>query len=541
MDLPGKFPNSAIVLAALVLVGTLGCRPVGRNDPEVLLLNGRIFTGIEPSFVEAVVIRGSRIVAVGSTEEVMAMAAADAQRIDLAGRFVIPGIDDAHLHMDFFVPEHTPLRFEGMDPPCSLVLDRLREAVRTAPKEIPIIGAFGQTAFFEEACTAQTLDRLAPAHAVILHTWTPHASILNRSAVSMFSVQTANPPEGGSYGKDGRSKTWDGVIQEYAFFDFWAGLSKRVDDERARQILRGILDEAVQLGITSLQAMTADPERLVRLLQDLNTPLRVRAIFLPVAGVGKLKPHPRRQVSEGLSYGDLKLILDGTPIERSAAMRNPYNDAPDSRGTLNVTPERIREVVRESRESGYQLMLHAVGDRAIEAVVEAVEADGAGWRERRLRLEHGDGVFPDLLGRIQRLGAVVVQNPSHYMLPELIQKRYGTDRAKVDLPLRSLVSAGVPLALGSDGPLNPFLNLMFATTYPWKPAEALTREQALVAYTRGSAYAEFADRDKGTLEPGKLADLAVLSQDILGVPAPSLPATRAVMTMVGGTIVRDVR
>jgi predicted amidohydrolase YtcJ len=125
------------------------------------------------------------------------------------------------------------------------------------------------------------------------------------------------------------------------------------------------------------------------------------------------------------------------------------------------------------------------------------------------------------------------------MLPDLILKRYGAERAKIDLPLRSLLNIGVPLALGSDGPLNPFLNLMFATTYPWKPAEALTREQALAAYTQGSAYAEFAEKEKGTLEPGKLADLAVLSQNILEVPAEALPATEAVLTMVGGKIIRE--
>ena len=184
-------------------------------------------------------------------------------------------------------------------------------------------------------------------------------------------------------------------------------------------------------------------------------------------------------------------------------------------------------------------MLHAVGDRAVEAVVEAMEAEGSGWPERRVRLEHGDGVFPDLAPRVARLGLGVVQNPSHLMLPELILERYGPERAKIDLPLRSLLSAGVPLALGSDGPLNPFLNLMFATTYPWKPGEALTRQQALVAYTHGSAYAEFTDQERGTLARGKQADLAVLSQNIFDVPAEALPATEAVMTMVGGNIIRD--
>jgi predicted amidohydrolase YtcJ len=543
MNLPRSVHNAAIALTAVLLVAACDRQSSMEREPETVLFNGRIFTGTASvSFAEAVLVRGSRIAAVGSTQEVTAKAVSDARRIDLMGRLVIPGINDAHLHMDLFLPEHTPLPFENMDPPCSVVLDRVRDAVRNAPKEMAIIGAIGQTAFFEEDCIAQTLDRLAPAHAVVLHTWTPHAAILNRSAVKMFSVPTSGPPEGGFYGKDGRSTKWDGVIREYAFFEFWAGLSRLVKDDQARQSLKPVLGEAVRLGITSLQAMSADPERLVRLLQELDTPVRVRAMWFPVTGVLHAKPHPRKQISDRIAYGDLKVILDGTPIERSAAMRTPHDDAADSRGELNFTPEQIRGFLRGSREGGYQLMLHAVGDRGVEAVIEALEADGSpGWPERRVRLEHGDGVFPDLARRARRLGVGVVQNPSHLMLPDLILKRYGVERAKVDMPLRSLVAMGLPLALGSDGPLNPFLNLMFAVTYPSKPAEALTREQALRAYTQGSAYSEFADHEKGTLEAGKLADLAVLSQNIFEVPLQALPATDAVLTMVGGMIIRDSR
>jgi predicted amidohydrolase YtcJ len=530
----------AIALAVLLLAAGCGRYLPAPAEPETVLFNGQIFTGSPAGFAQALLVRGTRIAAVGSTQEVEEEAGPGAHRIDLVGRLVVPGINDAHLHVDLFMPEHTALKFENMDPPCATALARVKDAVRTAPKQKPIIGAIGQTAFFETDCTAQTLDRLAPEHAVVLHTWTgPHAAILNRSAVKMFSVPTSTPPEGGFYGKDQHSAKWDGVIQEYAVFQFWAGLSKLVTDDQARQSLKTILDDAVRLGITSLQAMTFDPERLVRLLQELDTPVRVRAMFFPVTGVVQAKPHPRKQVSDRIAYGDLKVVLDGTPIERSAAMRAPHSDTANSQGGLNFTPEQIRGFLRGSRDGGYQLMLHAVGDRAVETVVEALEADGSpGWSERRVRLEHGDGVFPDLGPRVQRFGLGVVQNPSHFMLPDLILKRYGAERAKIDLPLRSLLTIGVPLALGSDGPLNPFLNLMFATTYPWKPVEALTREQALAAYTQGSAYAEFAEKQKGTLEPGKLADLAVLSQNILEVAAEALPATEAVLTMVGGKIIR---
>lgn len=149
--------------------------------------------------------------------------------------------------------------------------------------------------------------------------------------------------------------------------------------------------------------------------------------------------------------------------------------------------------------------------------------------------------MPDLIARAKEMGVIVVQNPTHLTLGELLVKRYGPARAEQMQPLRSLLNAGIPLAIGSDGPNNPYLNIMLAAVYPGKPSEAITREQAVVAYTLGSAYAEFAEKDKGSLEPGKLADLAVLSQDIFRVPPNELPKTESVLTMVGGKIVHDAK
>jgi hypothetical protein len=159
------------------------------------------------------------------------------------------------------------------------------------------------------------------------------------------------------------------------------------------------------------------------------------------------------------------------------------------------------------------------------------------WRAARLRLEHGDGVLEDLVPRAARLGVVVVQNPTHFTIGPLLVDRFGARHRY--MPLLSLLRAGVPLALGSDGPMNPFLNIQLASTHPARPEEALTREQALLAYTRGSAFAEAAEQEKGTLAPGQLADLAILSQDIFQVPVDELPATTSVLTLVGGQVVHD--
>ncbi len=287
--------------------------------------------------------------------------------------------------------------------------------------------------------------------------------------------------------------------------------------------------------------MSHDPDRLIRLLKRLDTAVRVRVISFPLQGLSEAKPAPNRQVAGNLFFSGLKLILDGTPIERSMALRKPYQDDPSSNGQLNLSPETIRRAVQAAAETNDPLLLHVVGDRTTEVVLQAMESAGApaDWPKRRLRIEHGDGVTPDLIPRAKALGVVVVQNPSHVMIGDLLVLRLGPERGGHTQPFRSLVEAGIPFALGSDGPLNPFLNILFATTYPRNPKEALTREQAIAAYTKGSAYAEFAEHEKGTLEPGKKADLAVLSQNIFDVAPPELPKTESVLTMIGGRIVRQ--
>ena len=190
---------------------------------------------------------------------------------------------------------------------------------------------------------------------------------------------------------------------------------------------------------------------------------------------------------------------------------------------------------------GEQLVVHAVGDRAVDDVVAAMEAaqPPERWRDLRPRIEHGDGLRRDLLARVAALGLIVVQNPSHFTIVDLVDRRLGRDtpvRAEFQ-PFRSLLEAGIPIAIGSDGPLNPFLNILFAVTHPINPAEALTVEQAVTAYTVGSARAELREQEKGALRPGLLADLAVLTQDIFTIAPEALPATASDLTVIGGRIV----
>jgi predicted amidohydrolase YtcJ len=248
--------------------------------------------------------------------------------------------------------------------------------------------------------------------------------------------------------------------------------------------------------------------------------------------LSQLKNGPRVQVS------GLKWVLDGTPYERAAALRTDYRDKPGWKGELNFTEAEVAKMVQEGIDFKQPLLFHCAGDRSAEVVLNALNANKTtSWPTQRVRIEHGDGVVGDLIPKAKQLGVVVVQNPTHFTEPTLFGPRWGSQMQ----PLRSLLAAGIPVALGSDGPMNPFLNIMLALVHPANPAEAITSQQAVQAYTAGSAYAEFAEKDKGTLSVGKLADLAVLSQDIFAVPPPELLKTTSVLTIIGGKIVHDTK
>jgi len=276
-----------------------------------------------------------------------------------------------------------------------------------------------------------------------------------------------------------------------------------------------------------------------------GTALRWRVIRWPMregnAETTDSKTHLPPQPRPNIDARGMKWMLDGTPIERLAAMRQPYADRPSEQGRLNFDDERIQQFVGWAYGSEDPLAVHAVGDRAIETYISALERGGRAevWQRKRPRLEHGDALMPDLMPRAKAVGIVVVQNPSHLMLRETLEARLGAERMALNQPMKSLLRNGIALAIGSDGPLSPFLNIMFATIHAVNPAEALTREQAVTAYTHGSAYAEFTEREKGRLVPGALADLAVLSADLFTVPPNELPGLHSVLTLIGGQPVHN--
>jgi predicted amidohydrolase YtcJ len=539
---------------ALPATMTLAATPA----PDAILYNAKIFTAEGRQFVEALAIHGDRIEAVGDSARIRKLAGSSTKQIDLGGRTVIPGLNDAHNHMRIRPADSVDLQFAGPDPKPPEMMEAIAGAVSKFPTGTFLLATIGTAIFRDSTVDRAGLDRVAPSHPVILTTFTGHALILNSAALTKLGIAENEPdPMGGRYehSEDGRLS---GVLREYAGVRASRKLADLTSDKEAIVELRETLADAAEHGITTLQVMSEKmtPARYVELLKQVPTPLRVRIMRMPMT------MPTGRDLNEGLSVprnpsplitvSGTKWLLDGVPFEGTFAPRQRLVSSsatkiePFFRNLQMSLPiEEVGAMLRETVQADDQLLVHVTGYAASAAMLDAMQKAGGEkvWATRRVRFEHGDALFPDLIPRVKQLGIIVVEQGTHLDVSGIAPEVMPSIRAEKSQPMQSLLAAGIPLVLSSDedGPSNPFLEIMLAIKHPNHPSEAISRKQAVIAYTLTAAYAEFAEKEKGSLAPGKLADLAVLSQDIFTVPVDDLPKTVSVMTMVGGKVIYDAR
>lgn len=530
--------------ASLALILLAAC--VGTHGPDAIIVNAKVFTA-NPSqpWAQAVAITGDRITAVGDSAAIAALASSSTRRIDAGGRTVIPGFNDAHQHVGI-APPHERLEMP-FDPALEQIATALKAKVATVPAGRLIFGEFGQVAWGNPQFTRAWLDAIAPNHPVRLFAFTGHGQVLNSRALAFIGLKDdIQDPEGGHYGRDAQGRL-DGRLEEYADYFAARGFALKTETADAVALYRRFAAEARTYGITSVQLME-DPLPIDDAVKDLvqaDVPIRWRTYRFPMRAAGgdtiDTKPPVPPQPTPLIDTRGMKWIIDGTPIERLAFMRAPYADAPGERGRLNFSTDRIAQFVGWAYGTEDPLAVHAIGDAAIDAYLSAIEKGGRPevWREKRPRIEHGDMITAEQIARVKALGMVIVQNPIHFTFADAFVVRYGTARVNTMEPMKSLLAAGIPLAIGSDGPMNPFAQIAAATTHPANPKEALTREQAVTAYTAGSAFAEFQEKNKGQLAVGMLADLAILSADVFSVPVEQMEKIRSVMTIFDGKVVHD--
>ncbi|MEO5813652.1 MAG: amidohydrolase family protein [Gemmatimonadaceae bacterium] len=501
---------------------------------DLVLTGGKVFTAdAAHPWAEALAIHGARIIAVGTNAEIRRLAGKTTREIALAGRVVIPGINDAHDHVGD-VPVGVDVRTSAAptpDPTTTQVLDSVHAVAARTPAGTWIKVTIGPRVLSDTAARRSALDRVAARHPVLLWTWWGHGAVLNTTGLHLLGIaDSAVDPLGGWYERDAAGRL-TGALYEYAEWGALRRLYSRGSERALVASLRAFADTALRMGVTTVQDMAGyvDPALTARAFRDADLPIRMRLIRWSIpnaAGRNEAEwDSLTSRVGPRVVVSGRKWVLDATPIEQNALMRRPYPGRPGWYGRLNFPADTVRAILSTALRAGAaQLCLHIVGDSTAALVLNLMEglAPDSVWRPLRVRFEHGNGITGTQIDRARRLGIVIAQ-----ARPE-------------SAPLRTWLEAGLPVAYGSDNLRNPFYFMMVVVTKPTSPDQAISRETAVTTLTRGPAYAEFAEREKGSLAPGMLADLAVLSQDIFIVPAAALPATTSMLTIVGGQVVRDL-
>jgi predicted amidohydrolase YtcJ len=531
----------AVVWICVVLHASVTLAATAAAD--IILFDGKIFTSVpgRPN-VQALAIQGDRIEAVGDSEKIRRLADPRTKQIDLGGRTVIPGLNDAHMHLEVYPSDVVEISVED-DPTWPQVQLALTKGLAASSAESLIRITIGPKCFLNSQARRASLDQLSAVRPIELLTDSGHGAILNSAALKAFHIrEDEKEPSGGTFERDSENKL-NGVLLEYAVVRLKRDLADVTSQDDALRELRTLLAEAARYGITSLQDMSSDiaPDKVIRYLTLAPTPIRVRVMRMPLTTPNGRDVEEGRNLHERpgplITVSGIKWMLDGTPVEREPETAKQSHETRIWSFPLTFPRTEIEAMLSESLRNNDQLMVHVSGSVATLAMLDALDASGgaATWSSRRVRFEHGDGLLPELILRAKNLGIVVIVNPTHLEVGE----RASREQLARLKPFRSLISAGIPVALGSDGPFNPFLNIMLASTFPDRPSEAVTREQAVIAYTRTAAYAEFTEREKGTIEAGKLADVAVLSQDLFAVSTDEIPKTESVLTLVGGKVIYD--
>ena len=514
---------------------------------DIILFNGKIFTSDKKNlYVTALAIKGNSILATGNNESIEKYGGTNTKRIDLHRKTVTPGFNDAHFHLEGGYKARN-IQFTTMDPSWESLLDSLRIISDELKNGEWIDAMIGPSIANSPAANRFALDSITTGHPVFLLSFWAHVGIYNTHGLKSMGIsETQIEPKGGRY-----ERTQDGITLTGKCFEKNAiipesSYNKKTsfrDDDVFVGYLKGISQAFLHLGITSVQNMCtgATASDYIKYWKIAGLPFRLRLIrWGDLSPAGEIlvpgEDLPRNNDDLPLlSVFGTKWLLDGTPIEGGAAITEGYVYNPKHFGYLNYSRENIKSFFEEALKRNDQLCFHAVGDSTLNVVIDVMEKMNVDWKSKRVRIEHGDGLLPAQFENARELGIIVVQNPTHFD-KNIISLLRGK-MSETGFRFLSLLKAGIPVAIGSDGPFNPFLNIMLAVTDPAFPDEAMSREQAVIAYTLTSAYAEFAEEKKGSLVPGKLADLTVLSQDIFTVPVQQLLNTRSVLTMVDGKIV----
>lgn len=551
---------------ASILVAVLpGLAPAyaQRDTADIVFKNGNVYTANDRQpRAEAIAVKGSKIIFVGSNKDVQAYQGKRTRVIDLGGGTVVPGLTDSHYHLSGVGAREMNLNLEGTT---SLedFLGKVKARVDRARAGQWVTGRGWIETFWSPPAfpTRWDLDRIAPNNPVYLTRADGHGAVANSAALKIAGVDksTVNP-FGGEIMKDKKSGEPNGMLLDKAQALVTAHIPAPTESDNEQAILLGA-KRSVELGWTQIQNAGSSYQEIARFkkLYDAGQiKLRVyNAVYGPTANSKQLiESGPLLGLYDNrFTVRSIKVVMDGALGSKGAALLEPYSDH-DTSGFLTSKEEDVFPMLVAALRNGIQVESHAIGDRANRIILDLYErafkevpAGERKVREPRWRVEHAQILHPDDIARFAKLGVIASMQPSHAIGDlHFAPSRVGIKRLEGAYAWQSLLKSGAIIAGGSDAPVErgePMIEFYAAvsrkdqkgfTGEGWHPEQAVTREQALKMFTIWAAYAAFEENLRGSIEAGKLADLTVLSADIMKIPQAEILKTRAVMTVINGEV-----
>jgi predicted amidohydrolase YtcJ len=545
--------SPALLLAALAAASF--CSAQQQPAPEFIFFNGQIYTGAglaqdHPQIVQAMAIGGGKVLAVGSNQQITRLATSHTRLRDLgsADTFIFPGFNDAHTHLGEAGRTKLNVDLTGVKSLAEM-LSTIESAARSSePGRWLTGGNWDHTLWAAKTLpTRQDLDKVTAGHPTFLNRIDGHIAIANSAALAAAGITGKTvPPQGAIIDLDANGDP-TGILRESAQALVYKVIPPPSHDQRRRGDELAIAD-ALAHGVTSVQDNSDWEDFLVFEEMEKEGKLNLRITeWLPfqasLAELKQMRAHhdPRDPL---LHTGMLKGFMDGSLGSRTAAMKAPFADDPANTGLPQYAQDQLNQMTLERTRAGFQLGFHAIGDKAAAMALEAYEYAGVTIAMRD-RIEHAQVVDPADIQRFAKLGVIASMQPNHLLTDmNWAEARLGPQRAAYSYAWKAFLQAGVPLAFGTDypvEPVTPFRGLYAAVTRKnesgtkeYFPENKLTRGQALHAYTQGSAYAEFAEKHKGKLLPGFDADFIVIDRDLYKVPDPAILTTIVLETFVAG-------
>ncbi len=580
MNLTGKARLGAFVFIC-ILGASLGSgqnsAPAADAKPkaDVIFVHGNIYTGVPANTpfasverAEAIAVKGDRILAVGKAVDLDKFKGPQTQIIDLGGRFTMPGFNDAHLHLDDAGQTKLSVDLTGVKS-----LDELRSKVANKVAESRagewIMGSGWDETLWPVKVTPTRwdLDEVAAGHPIFLVRIDGHIAVANTRALQLGSINLASrDPQGGHIDRNEAGEP-TGILRETAQASVLAVVPKPTHDQR-RQGLELALADLAAHGVTSCQDYSPNWQNF-QIFEELEKEGKLTARISEWLSFDdsveeltkKRDSHPQSDLM--LHTGMLKGFMDGSLGSHTAAMLEPYADDPKNSGLPRYDPVKLNDMTKERVLAGFQIGFHAIGDKGVQMALDAfAEAEKAakeakikaanGGDDYRLRIEHAQVTTPAQIAQFKQLKVIASMQPNHLLTDmRWAQDRLGPKRAATSYAWLAFLNKGVGLAFGTDypvEPVTPFRGLYAAVTrksengkQEYFPEQRLTMDQAIAAYTQGSAFAEFQGKEKGKLVPGMLADFVVLDRDLTASSPEKVLATKVVRTVVGGKTVYEAK